>query len=164
MRYLAILIIFSLIASLLVMGCKKKEETTGETTTVGGVKSELVDLLEDDVVFAQWIEGEGEIWEEGKVVGITGEDVTIEWSDTFNKGDEPQVKKHYKKVVKQEPVDINAVEVGLKVLIQPEDKASWVHYQGEVIEVKKDKYTIKYHESGEEKTAEVDEDRLWKFR
>lgn len=162
MRYLSILLIFVLVFSLFI-SCSREEEKeeieetkTSTTDEIGGVKV-------GDMVFAQWIEGEGEVWEQAEITGIEDEDVHFEWVDTFNK-DAPEATTNYKKVSRVEPLDAQSIEAGMSVLIHPPDKPDWAYYKGEIVEQDEDQITVKFLDKDEEQTVKVKSDNLWKFQ
>jgi hypothetical protein len=163
MRYLSYFIILLLITSLFICGCNKDgEEKESEEETVGSLKKSIGGINVNDEIFAQWMEGEGKAWEKATVNGIKGEEVTIEWVDSFNK-DAPEAVKNYKNLIKVKPLDTKTSAPGDIILVQPPDKQKWAYYKGEIIEKKDDSFSIEYVDKDQTVQVEVKPDRLWNF-
>jgi FKBP-type peptidyl-prolyl cis-trans isomerase 2 len=137
------ILLLTIAVAFILTGCKKEDKIE-----VG------------DMVYAQWWEGEGHSWEEAKVVAIEGDEVTIEWKDTWAKGDETQVAKHIRKVVKRLPLEAKKVKEGMTVLVEPPDYADL--YKGTVTKIEGDRYTVDFKSGDVMITREVGIEALWK--
>lgn len=112
-----------------------------------------------DMVYSQWWEGEGHSWEEAKVIAIEGDEVTIEWKDTWAKS-ESQVAKHLRKVVKRTPLEAKKVKEGMVVLVEPPDYADL--YKGKVTKIEDDRYTVEFLSGSATIERELGIEALWK--
>ncbi|MBN2379343.1 hypothetical protein JXM67_06020 [candidate division WOR-3 bacterium] len=116
-------------------------------------------LAEGDLVYAQYWEGEGEGWEEAKVVSLEGEEATIEWKRLGIKS-EPQATKHINKIVKMVPLEAKKVKEGTKVIVQADDLL--YQYVGKVTKKDKDIFTVDFLYGDTTYTREVGIQYLWK--
>ncbi len=144
-KFMALLMV-TLMMGFLAGACKGKKEES---------------LNPGDPVFAQWIEGEGETWEEARVVKVEGDKVTIAWKDTFAKGGETEVTKDRSKVVKIKKLKKDEVKEGMKVMVQPPGYSSWVYFMGKVTGINGDRYRVKFKAGSTENEVEVGIDALW---
>lgn len=119
-----------------------------------------VPLAEGDMAWCQYYQGEGNMWEPVKVISIDGDNVVIEWEDTFMK-DEPQTEKHVSEVIKKERPDPKKLKEGTVVIIH---HPSFLYpYKGIISKIEDDRYIVKYKSGSVEREDDVAFDALWKY-
>jgi len=142
-KKLAAILLLTIAVSFVFTGCKKEDK-----------------IEVDEMVYSQWWEGEGHSWEEAKVIAIEGDEITIEWKETWAKGDEIQVSKHISKVVKRIRLEAKKVKEGMTVLLEPPDYAGL--YKAKVTKIEDERYTVEFKSGDVLITREVGIESLWK--